>query len=82
MKIIWSRQNKRDNKRRDVPVKGDQPAATAKGSALGTEEKKEEEHFVYTVVPEQITLGPKMGIMVEFRAFSKDIGKITEQWAC
>lgn len=37
---------------------------------------------MFTVVPEQITLGPKMGIMVEFRAFSKDIGKISEAWQC
>jgi hypothetical protein len=52
MKIIWSRTNKRDNKRRDANAIKQDPATTTKGSALGTEEKKEEEQFVFTVVPE------------------------------
>ena len=80
MKIIWSRMTKRDGKRKDNNAEKKDPAGTTKGSALGTEEKKEDDQFVFTVVPEQITLGPKMGIMVEFRAFSKEIGKITEPW--
>jgi len=31
---------------------------------------KDEEQFVFSVVPDQVTLGPKMGIMIEVRAFS------------
>jgi len=51
------------------------------GSILG-ENAKEEEQFVFSVVPEQISLGPKMGIMIEVRAFSHHIGPISEQWEC
>ena len=44
------------------------------GSVSGAEHQKEDEQFVFSVVPEQITLGPKMGIMIEVRAFSQHIG--------
>ena len=83
MKIIWVRQNKMDRKRRDPKAIGDAASGTkASGLPGANEEKKEEEQFVFTVVPEQITLGPKMGIMIEFRAFSQHTGKITELWQC
>jgi hypothetical protein len=51
------------------------------GSILG-EKEKEEEQFVFSVVPDQISLGPKMGIMVEVRAFSHHIGQLSENWEC
>ncbi len=51
------------------------------GSVSG-ENHKEDEHFVFSIVPDQITLGPRMGIMVEVRAFSQHIGQISEPWEC
>jgi len=88
MKLMWVRQNKVDRKKKQ----GDNTASAIKaadstalmkrtGSILG-ENAKEEEQFVFSVVPEQITLGPKMGIMIEFRAFSHHIGQISETWEC
>ena len=71
MKIIWVRQNKMDRKRRDPKAIAQDPGASKASGIGGTEEKKEDEQCVFTVVPEQITLGPKMGIMIEFRAFSQ-----------
>jgi hypothetical protein len=44
---------------------------TGSVSAAGGEGTgKDEEQFVFSVVPDQVTLGPKMGIMIEVRAFS------------
>jgi len=79
MKIMWVRQNKLDRKKK--------PEASSKAGAASNEvmkrtgsvsgaggEVKEEEQFVFTIVPDQVTLGPKMGIMIEVRAFSHHIG--------
>jgi hydrocephalus-inducing protein len=44
--------------------------------------KEEEVKFVYAVVPDTIILNPKMGIPIQFRANSFNIGKITETWTC
>ena len=89
MKIIWARQKKMEKKPKGAEeVKGDPKAATSKGPAKpaivlpGQEESKQEEQFVFTVVPTEITLNPRMGIMVEFRANSFQIGKISEPWQC
>jgi hypothetical protein len=38
--------------------------------------------FVFTVIPDTVVLNPKMGIMVEFRANSSQIGKMIEPWQC
>jgi len=35
---------------------------------------------VFTVIPETVVLNPKMGIMVEFRANSSQVGKMQEPW--
>lgn len=84
MKIMWVRQTKMDrkNQRKDVkegPTNDKKPASS---SNIGGNDNKEEEEmkFVYTVVPDQINLNPKMGIMVEFRANSFHTGTISEQW--
>lgn len=45
-------------------------------------EKEEEVKFVYAVVPDTITLQPKMGINVSFRANSFNVGKVIETWQC
>ena len=89
MKIIWVRQKKLEKKPKPgEEAKGGDGKDSAKGKASasksialpGQEEKKEEEQFVFTIVPNEITLNPKMGIMVEFRANSFQIGKISEPW--
>lgn len=51
-------------------------------TAIATKEEKEEEKFIFSVVPETVVLNPKMGIMVEFRANSSQIGKMSEPWQC
>ena len=51
-------------------------------STLGGGDKEEEVKIVYTVVPDQIVLNPKMGIMIQFRANSATIGKVVENWLC
>lgn len=80
MQISWVRQTKVDRKKKPK----EESAATkanASGGLGGTSEQKEEElQFVYTVVPEKVTLNPKMGIMIEFRANSFKTGKISEIW--
>jgi len=52
------------------------------GSINGENAKEQEEQVVFSVVPDQITLGPKMGIMVEVRAYSHHTGIVTEPWEC
>lgn len=37
---------------------------------------------MFSVTPAEVTLNSKMGIYVEIRANSQQIGKIVEQWAC
>lgn len=44
------------------------------GSVSGEIKEEEKEQLVFSVVPDQVTLGPKMGIMVEIRAYSHHIG--------
>ena len=87
MKIIWARQKKLEKKPKPgEETKGDESAkksSPTKSPALpGQEESKQEEQFVFTIVPTEITLNPRMGIMVEFRANSFNIGKISEPWQC
>jgi len=85
MKVMWVRVNQKKDKKK--PVEGKDGAASATnvsalkktGSIMG-ESKDTEEQFVFTVVPDTVTLGAKMGIMVEFRAFSQNIGHISEPW--
>ena len=90
MKIMWVRQNKKE---RAKPQKTDETnakgakAADATGTmkrtgSISGEPKEAEEQFVFSVVPDQITLGPRMGIMVEVRAYSHHIGQVSENWEC
>lgn len=37
---------------------------------------------MFTVIPETVVLNPKMGIMIEFRANSSSVGKMSEPWQC
>jgi hypothetical protein len=77
MKIIWARQNKKEKKKpTDVLVKD------LKSTQSKMTDKEPDEIQVFTVVPDQITLNAKMGIMVEIRANSPKIDRITEQWQC
>jgi hydrocephalus-inducing protein len=83
MKIQWQRQTKMERKNKKDP-KGDAKKDGAKGEngAIVEAEHKEDENnkFVFFVVPDTITLNPKMGIMIQIRANSLNVGKITEQW--
>jgi len=85
MKIMWVRQNKMDRKKKtgDAAIKNaPESAALMKRTGSISGEAKEEEQFVFSVFPDQITLNPKMGIMIEVRAYSHHIGPVTEQWEC
>lgn len=77
MKIIWARQNKKEKKKTTEIVVKDPKSTTSKLT-----DKEPEDTQVFTVVPDQITLNAKMGIMVEIRANSPKIDRITEQWQC
>jgi hydrocephalus-inducing protein len=49
---------------------------------MGTDANEEEVKFVFTVVPEQMLLNPKMGYQVQFRANSFNVGEVKETWQC
>lgn len=96
MKIQWVRTTKIDRKNQqkakgkegDKSTDSPKKSGTANGDASmvsggqGGEQKEEEMKFVYAVVPDQIILNPKMGIPIQFRANSFNIGQIIETWAC
>lgn len=75
MKIVWARQKKKEKKKivePNAPVKDNK----------STKEKEPEELHVFSVTPADIVLNAKMGIMVEIRANSTQIGSLAEQWEC
>lgn len=88
MKIMWVRQQNKDRKKKtgadETSKKTSTESATAmkRTGSISGENAKEEEQFVFSVVPDQVTLGPKMGIMIEVRAFSHHVGQISEPWEC
>ena len=87
MKIMWVRQNKMDRKKKagdatKAPAADAAAAMKRTGSVSGENAKEQEEAFVFQVVPDQVSLGPKMGIMVEVRAYSHHIGQLSEAWEC
>lgn len=88
MKIMWVRQQNKDRKKKTGEVESNKKTLTESATAMkrtgsiSGENTKEEEQFVFSVVPDQITLGPKMGIMIEVRAFSHHVGQISEPWEC
>ena len=93
MKIQWVRNMKLERKPAPATAKkteGGKAGASDKGSnagadaasTLGGAEKEEEQKVVFTIIPDQIVLNPKMGIMIQIRANSSTIGKITESWLC
>lgn len=76
MRITWIRQvkpQKKDPKEKAEDAAKKKANATATTGLPAPSEKKEEEEetkFVFTVIPDNIVLNPKMGIMIEFRANS------------
>jgi hydrocephalus-inducing protein len=87
MKIMWVRQNVKQKKKTGDAAGAkstttDAAALMKRTGSISGENAKEEEQFVFSVVPDQITLGPKMGIMVEVRAYSHHIGQLSEPWEC
>lgn len=47
-------------------------------------DKKDEEDIkhVFAIVPDNILLQPKMGVFIQFRANSFNVGRIMEQFVC
>jgi hydrocephalus-inducing protein len=94
MKIQWVRNVKPERKDKEATgKKGEETskkgtndkASTAAGGedkSQGGETQSEEAKQVFTVVPDNIVLNPKMGIMIQFRANSPLTGKIIENWLC
>ena len=79
MKILWQTTTKvkKAKKPGDKAIEGKKTAS----ESVGTEAKEEEEvKAVFQVVPETMTLNPKMGYKVQFRANSFNIGKVMENW--
>jgi len=69
------RKNKKDPKG-DTKKDGAKPE---NGAIVEADDKADENNkFVFFVVPDTITLNPKMGIMIQVRANSLNVGKITE----
>ena len=89
-KIQWSRINKPQDrskaktKPKDSNAEGSKQNAntSARDASIISEKKDESEElkFVFAVVPDQITLQPKMGIFIQFRANSFTKGKMMEQF--
>lgn len=96
MKIQWVRNVKAERKPatgqgKKPDAKGATAAAvpsdkqsTAEGAsqAGAGAEKEEEAKIVYSIIPEQIVLNPKMGIMIQVRANSATVGRVIENWLC
>jgi hydrocephalus-inducing protein len=61
---------------------GNDKTSNAEAQSQGGEKEGEETKQVFTVIPDNIVLNPKMGIMVQFRANSPLVGKIIENWLC
>lgn len=91
MKIQWVRNVKQERsakpttstgtKKPEEGKKGAEKASDA-ASIAGAAEKEEEVKIVYSIIPDQIVLNPKMGIMIQVRANSAIIGKVVENWLC
>lgn len=85
MKIQWVRNMKAERKpaTKDGAKKDDKASeiASTQGGAA-EKDAPEEAKAVYSIVPDQIVLNPKMGIMVQVRANSTTVGKIVENWLC
>lgn len=76
MKIQWQRTTKIDRKNQQKKQDGNKSTSDSPTKKSGTAggdasvvsganaEKEEEVKFVYAVVPDQIVLNPKMGIMI------------------
>jgi len=48
---------------------------------MGTDPRDDEEvKWVFDVVPATMSLNPKMGYKVQFRANSFNVGKVLENW--
>lgn len=81
MKIQWVRNMKQERsakpststgtkKPEEGKKGGDKGSDAASIAGAGAAEKEEEVKIVYTIIPDQIVLNPKMGIMIQVRANS------------
>lgn len=79
MKIIWATTTK-PKKAKKPGEKAIENGKKTASESVGTEANDDEVKAVFQVVPETMTLNPKMGYKVQFRANSFNIGKVVENW--
>lgn len=80
MKILWQTTSKPKKKVVKPDQKGIKNGQNTASESVGTEAIDDEVKAVFQVVPETMTLNPKMGYKVQFRANSFNIGKVIENW--
>ena len=79
MKILWQTTTKQKKAKKPGDKKEEGGKKTASES-VGTEANEEDVKAVFQVVPETMTLNPRMGYKVQFRANSFNIGEVKENW--
>lgn len=83
MKILWQTTTKVKKSKKPGEKNAETNGKKTASESVGTEAKDEEEaKAVFQVVPETMTLNPRMGYKVQFRANSFNIGKVMENWQC
>lgn len=90
MKIQWVRSVKPErkpaaNKKNEISKNGSALEKSSTGGEVASTagaEKEEEVKIVYSIVPDNIVLNPKMGIMIQVRANSAIVGRVVENWHC
>lgn len=92
-KIVWTWQNKPGdwkNKKEDTKKEEDKKEEKKeewKDLSMISEQKEKEKSdedlkFVFAVVPDTVVLQPKMGIYIQFRANSFQVGWMVEMFVC
>lgn len=86
MKIQWVSNAKAERKsqKKAGDAKADVGRKTNGSESLAGGDNKEDEEakFVFSVIPENMVLNPKMGYRVQFRANTGRVGEHTENWLC
>jgi len=81
MKISWARTTKLAKPKKGEPKPGDTGKKVGTNESMGTDPRDDEEvKWVFDVVPATMSLNPKMGYKVQFRANSFNVGKVLENW--
>jgi hypothetical protein len=81
MKISWARTTKLAKPKKGEAKAGDAGKKPGTNESMGTDPRDDEEvKWVFDVVPATMSLNPKMGYKVQFRANSFNVGKVLENW--